>query len=590
MKIENFPHWLTKTMVRGVKGFNLDAYLVALEGWRRGLTLTWYSDPAKVTDLKIIGFYPLGKTFSLRSEDQTHFFYRSRGDYVANQAVDIVSNKQETKKLLTQAGVTNPGGNRFDAETDDETIVQFAKDLGFPVVLKPTFGSLGKGVVINIQDEDDFRNSLHYVRCELGYQDVIVERFLEGVDVRIYVLGDNVLAATKRIPANVIGNGKSSIKQLIHEKNELRKRNPYLSAKSKQIHIDQELQTYIAKQNYTLDSIPSNNERVYLKGQSNISAGGDPIDVTDELTPEIKAVAINAVQAIPGLHQGGVDVLIHDNEARVIEINATADISMHIFPLEGKPRHVPEKIIDHYFPHTTGRSEQHAKLYFDYMEVRNLLRKKSTQEMTLTDAPANKLVAKRYVISGKVQKVGFRNWIRKKALEQEMHGYTRNLRNGNVVVVVANEDGQLVDDFKQICYHGPEKAVVKDVREYTWDNQIKLGFEIRETNRPSRKQLEAKLSTLQSRYQQKRTQLQQTQEKYEQIQSQSNALQNQLQQMKANVQNLTLQLDHSERERDRVQKEYDKVINSRIWRYTSLWRRIGRACKRFVRNMRGQQK
>src|SRR5699024_3606755 len=120
-----------------------------------------------------------------------------------------------------------------------------------------------------------------------------------------------------------------------------------------------------------------------------------------------------------------------------------------------------------------------------------------------------------------------------------MHGYTRNLRNGNVVVVVANEDGQLVDDFKQICYHGPEKAVVKDVWEYTWDNQIKLGFEIRETNRPSRKQLEAKLSTLQSRYQQKRTQLQQTQEKNEQIQSQSNALQKQLQQMKANVQNLT---------------------------------------------------
>src|SRR5699024_10837913 len=137
-----------------------------------------------------------------------------------------------------------------------------------------------------------------------------------------------------------------------------------------------------------------------------------------------KAVAINAVQAIPGLHQGGVDVLIHDNEARVIEINATADISMHIFPLEGKPRHVPEKIIDHYFPHTTVRSEQHAKLYFFYMVVLNLLRKKSTLENKLIDAPTNKLVDKRYVISGKVQKVGFRNWISKIALEQEMHGYT----------------------------------------------------------------------------------------------------------------------------------------------------------------------
>src|SRR5690625_6731503 len=73
-----FPAWLTKQMVSDIRGFNLDAYLVALEGWRRGLALKWYGDPSVVTDLKIIGFSPLGKTFSLSDDNMTHFFYRSR--------------------------------------------------------------------------------------------------------------------------------------------------------------------------------------------------------------------------------------------------------------------------------------------------------------------------------------------------------------------------------------------------------------------------------------------------------------------------------------------------------------------------------
>src|SRR5690625_7692823 len=82
---DNYPDWLSNQMIKGVRGFNIDAYLVALEGWRRGLELTWYYDAKDVTDLKIIGFNPLGKTFSLSSKDKTHFFYRSRGDQVTNE-------------------------------------------------------------------------------------------------------------------------------------------------------------------------------------------------------------------------------------------------------------------------------------------------------------------------------------------------------------------------------------------------------------------------------------------------------------------------------------------------------------------------
>src|SRR5690625_4034367 len=104
---DNFPNWLTKQMIRGARGFNLDAYVMALEGWRRGLTLTWYYDAEEVTDMKIIGFNPLGKSFSLFSEDtkKTHYFYRSRGDKVTNEAVDIVHDKHLAKSYFNKAEV-----------------------------------------------------------------------------------------------------------------------------------------------------------------------------------------------------------------------------------------------------------------------------------------------------------------------------------------------------------------------------------------------------------------------------------------------------------------------------------------------------
>src|SRR5690625_3117271 len=412
---ERFPNWLSKQMVAGVRGFILDAYLVALEGWRRGLTLTWYSDAVDVTDMKIIGFNPLGKTFSLSSGDKTHYFYRSSGDKVANEAVDIAHNKDDTKKHLTRANVSNPEGKRFTPDVLEDEIVESVSSLNFPLVVKPTFGSLGKGVTTNIQNGAELRKAIKNVREQYDYSDIIVEHFFKGNDYRIYVVGDKVLAATKRIPANVIGDGVSSIEKLIDEKNENRKENAYLTRK--QIEINKEMVNYINNESYTLESIPKKDELVFLKGQSNISAGGDPIDKTEEITPEIEEIAVNAVKSIPGLFHAGVDVLINDNgEATVIEINATADISMHVFPLKGAPINIASGIIDYYFPETKGIAEDKMKIYFDYRDINHLQLKGLMKEIQISDAPLGKLYAKRYVISGRVQKVNYRNWVRREAL------------------------------------------------------------------------------------------------------------------------------------------------------------------------------
>ena len=472
-----FPSWLTKQMLTGVKGFNLDAYLMALEGWRRGLTLKWYYDASDVTDLKMIGFNPLAKTFSLASEEATHYFYRSRGDKVANEAVDFVTHKGVAKKYLQEANVPTPDGKRYTEDVTDADIIADVASMGFPLVIKPTFGSLGKGVIVDIDSPEVLKSSLQRVRRELGYSDILVEQYVEGEDARIYVLDDRVLAATKRIPAHVIGDGEKTIEELIAAKNDVRQENPYLA--SKRIDIDTDLTYYLKDQGYTLQSIVPEGVTVYVRGQSNVASGGDPIDMTDNISKEAKDVAIQAVKAIPGLVHGGVDVLMNGDKISVIEINGTSDLCLHMFPTHGEPRHVSEGIIDYYFPDTVGKAKDRTQIYFNYKTIRQLFLNGNAKDLTVPDAPEGPLHAKRFLVSGKVQKVGYRNWIRKQAQNQGLHGYTRNLKNRKVVVIAASTDKDKVESFYDRCMQGPPRAKVEHVEVYDWDRQVRVGFEVR---------------------------------------------------------------------------------------------------------------
>jgi len=482
---ESYPYWLSKQMLSGVRRFDIDSFLVALEGWRRGLSLKFYYDPFIVTDLKIIGFDQVGKAFSLESDEKKHFFYRTRGDKVSNEATDFGTDKAKAKQLLTKASVPTPEGFAFHKQEDLDEVVRKSVQLGFPLVLKPTLGSLGKGVVTGILTEDELRESIAYVFSEFDYEDFIIEHHVEGEDVRVYVIEDQIVAAIKRVPANVCGDGVHTIDELIDLKNEVRKANPQTSTRL--IKKDTALKNFLNQRDWTLDSIPEKDKIIYLKGQSNISAGGDSVDITDELTEEVKNIAVQAVKAIPGLNYAGIDLILTKDGASIIEINTTAGISLHTFPVHGKPQNVAEKIVDYYFPETKGKAEKSTKIYFDYKNILELLRSHSLERLEVTDAPVGELYAKRYVISGKVQNVGYRKWIRKQAVAKGLHGYTRNLNNGKVVVVVASVDKGLVDGFKQVCYEGPLRAEVTDVKEYVWEKQVRVGFEIRKTNKIRKK-------------------------------------------------------------------------------------------------------
>ena len=478
---QSFPKWLTKEMVKGVSGFNLDSYLVALEGWRRGLTLTWYYDPTEVTDMKIIGFNPLGKTFSLESNEQqtTHYFYRSRGDKVANEAVEIVHQKHTAKAYFDKASVPTPKGVLIKKQTDREEILHRIGSLSYPLVVKPVLGSLGKGVTTEIQNEEELFAAIENIKNNYeDYEQIIIEEYVNGDEYRVYVVNDQVVAVTKRIPANVIGDGESTIKQLVEKKNNAKKHNPYLAKKP--IHLDDSINMYLHKQGMTIEDVPEKDQQVQLKGQSNISAGGDPIDATDDLNEHSKNIAISAVKSIPGLIHAGVDIIVNEQHTTVLEVNATADISMHIFPMAGESRNVPAALVNYYFPNQEDSVNNTSRLFFDYKDIRTILRKRQAQEIKLTDVPNGEFDTARYIVSGKVQKVGFRNWIRKQAIRRGLHGYTRNLKNKKVVVVVGGNK-KSVENFKEVCAKGPIKAKVKNVNELEWESPIKLGFEIRKS-------------------------------------------------------------------------------------------------------------
>ncbi|WP_373893900.1 acylphosphatase [Virgibacillus sp. CBA3643] len=514
------------------QGKRISTYTVALEGWRRGLGLTFYSVFDDENHLKV--------RYSISSQDRTHYFTLSMGDKVSDEAFAVCEDKELTKQHLLKGNVPVPQGKMFEEHIDDEEIISSCANMRFPLVVKPTNGNAGKGVFANIQSLEDFRDIVSYIRHELNYPEIIVEDYIPGEEFRIVVIEDRVLGAMNRRPTSVVGDGIHSIKQLIYRKNQIRKMNPHLT--SRLIKVDREVEDLLHRDGHTLKTVPEEGERVFLREKSNLSAGGDAIDVTDELTPELKNIAINAGKAIPGLAHYGVDMIVdkENNTGVILEVNARPGIGGHLFPMEGRSRDFAKDIIDYYFPETIN--SERSSLYFDFDSILDPIKKRTAENVEVSAVPPlGKLYGKKYIVTGKVQVVGYRAWIKRQALKRNLHGYTENLDDGTVVVVVAGINEQEVNKFKNICFKGPEKAEVTDVTEFIWDKPVKIGFEIR------KKEL--------------------SQQEVRQIEKDKERIERE----KAKIEQ---EKEKIEKDRNRVSKKYSQVLNSRMWRYTAPVRRI----------------
>ncbi len=269
----------------------------------------------------------------------------------SNIAVDIACNKEETKRMLDNASIPVASGSIC---VDEEDLEDTIRKIGYPIVIKPLDGNHGKGASINVTNWEDAKSGLAFAK-EYSRR-VIVEKFITGFDFRVLVIDNKLVAAAKRVPANVIGNGKNTIQELIDITNLDPRRGYGHENVLTEITVDRDTLDLLGKLNYTLETVPTDGEIVYLKSTANLSTGGTSVDVTDMMHPE-NIFLCERISRVIGLDICGVDIMaknltqpLKETGGCILEVNAAPGFRMHLAPSEGLPRNVASPVIDMLYP------------------------------------------------------------------------------------------------------------------------------------------------------------------------------------------------------------------------------------------------
>jgi cyanophycin synthetase len=266
-------------------------------------------------------------------------------------AVELASDKEETNKILAGLGLPVPQQELVQTETQ---AVRAARRIGFPVVTKPYNGNHGRGISIRLTTEEEVAHG--FVVAREHSRSVVVESFLEGEDHRLLVVNGELVAATRRTPGHVLGDGEHTVAQLIDIVNQDPRRGVGHEKVLTRLELDAQAHKMLERAGLTVESVPEKGRTVYLRSTANLSTGGTATDVTDVIHPDNREMAERAVRAI-GLDVGGVDFLSKNitESYRAIgggicEVNAAPGFRMHVAPSEGTARDVAVPVIDMLFP------------------------------------------------------------------------------------------------------------------------------------------------------------------------------------------------------------------------------------------------
>jgi cyanophycin synthetase len=272
-------------------------------------------------------------------------------------AESIAQDKELTKQLWESAGVPVPVGRVVDNVEDGW---KAALEIGLPVVTKPFDGNQGKGVTVNIVSRDHF--DIVFAVAQEYSKHVMVEKFITGNDFRMLVVGDKLIAAARREPPTVIGDGEHTVRELVDIVNTDPRRGTGHATSLTKIRFDNIAHARLAVQGYTADSVLPKGARAVLRNNANLSTGGTATDVTDDVHPEVAARVIAAAQMV-GIDICGVDVVcenvgrpLEEQGGGMVEANAAPGLRMHLDPSYGKGRDVGTAVIDTMFaPGEDGR-------------------------------------------------------------------------------------------------------------------------------------------------------------------------------------------------------------------------------------------
>ncbi|WP_303859566.1 bifunctional glutamate--cysteine ligase GshA/glutathione synthetase GshB [Alkalibaculum bacchi] len=320
-----------------IKGLELSTQIMIEESLRRGIHV-------EIIDQKenLIRLEKEGKVEYIQQATKT-----SADSYIV---VLLMENKQVTKLLLKEQKMNVPHGVVIHSQ--EEALQAYNEFEGLEIVVKPNSTNFGQGVVILDENRkvEDFKKAVDYALALDST--VLIEEFFKGKEYRFLVIGDELAAVVHRVPANVVGDGKHTIEELVEIKN----RNPlrgkgYVTPLEK-IQLGVVEEDFLLKQNLTEKSILDKDVTVYLRENSNVSTGGDTIDYTDEMHPGYKDIAIKAAKAL-NAKICGIDIILKDYKEAptednycIIELNFNPALHMHNFPFEGKNRRVEEKVLD----------------------------------------------------------------------------------------------------------------------------------------------------------------------------------------------------------------------------------------------------
>lgn len=283
------------------------------------------------------------KTLTLKRLDGTVIGEVKNMKYPNNtqESLELVHDKITTEKYLNLANIDTTNSTVYNENEMEKAKSDFYNEENKLAVIKPTNMSQGKGVNAGVSEsnfEHYWLDTISQIKIA-GRKNVnlIVQDYIQGFEARAVVIEGKLISIVARVPAYILGNGKDTVSRLVNQKNTKRKRCAHLIKRP--IELDEKKIRFIKRYGMTSTSVPEKGQYVLLSSISNISNGGEMIDITDAVSDEIKMIAINSVAAIPGMYSGGVDIMMKDFEdvtPRIIEINAWPMLQSTIYPTYGK--------------------------------------------------------------------------------------------------------------------------------------------------------------------------------------------------------------------------------------------------------------
>lgn len=336
------------------KPFDLDTeierLLLLADEYGLGPSTTAIVAAARARNIPVVRLTPAGSLVQLGYGVYQKRIMASETSHTSSIACEMCQEKPLTNRMLRTVGVPVPegwavasAGEAWDA----------ARAIGLPVVVKPDAGNQGKGVSVNLADEQAVRAAY---AIAANYGRVLVERYVEGADYRLLVVNGKMVAAARRDPAQVAGDGERTIRELVEAVNQDPRRRPGHSGTLTQITLDDAVDLVLGQQGLTIESVPAPGQVVKLRTNCNLSTGGTATDVTDDVHPSNAGLAELAAQIL-ALDVAGIDILCQDigrplaeQGGAIVEVNAAPGLRMHLHPAAGQPRDVGVPIVEMLYP------------------------------------------------------------------------------------------------------------------------------------------------------------------------------------------------------------------------------------------------